>query len=162
MHAKLDKQIIRRRPLVINRNQDIKNNIGSSVAAMFTVLTVIAIIAFSIFWYKDHYMDYTSINRIYELQRGQNKFDDYSQEIQVKDETSIYYKVERDRILLYYGRQLITLPRNLINDKDEKLMTSLDAIGIKVDHRVVEKEHQYRITYWGKPVRAIVTGDLGA
>lgn len=121
------------------------------IVAIFGIIIVIAALVV-LYLYDYMRIDYSTVDHIKTMQRGPNTFSDLSGDIGVSGVEDIGYTVEGEYdLLIYYGKQRITVSPKAFNDADYR--NALESIGIKIyTHVNDDGTILYRVTYWGEDV----------
>ena len=122
------------------------------IIASVAFLVMVAILV-GIYVYVSYFnVNTSSIDYIYSMQTGQNKFRDLAGDINVKSADDIHYKVNGDwNIIIQYGDQYIAMNHAAFRSEDYR--AKLAKIGIHVYTHVDAKDIiEYKVTYWDDPI----------
>lgn len=120
------------------------------------IVAVLSFIAGGVFlainYYSNNQVSYASIELIENSQQKPNVFTDLGNQIGVSSADDLCYMYKRNVLTIYYGQQLIKIPKAKLFD--EELISRLDGIGIKVFYS--EEDDDFYITYWDVMIRKVV------
>lgn len=127
--------------------------LGKRIGVITLLIVVVGVAVFGIYYLLDTRVDISIIEEIRDAQKGPYKFSDIGNEIDAHSIEDIGFKDNGDwNISLYYGKKVIKINKNCMEDQD--FMSALKDIGIEMKFREDENgTPQYKITCWGEEVQ---------
>ena len=128
------------------------SKIRTQILLAFLGLLLVIAALIGVYVYQSTYVNTSTIEYIYSMQKSPNKFLDLANDINVSSVDDIGFIVNGEyNINIHYGSQIIEMNKNCFNS--DAYRNELSKIGIKVFTHVNEDSSVlYRVTYWDEDV----------